>query len=285
MPKAILSKFLCISGQLTKPDGRSLYAYRCTDKMYEEIKLGVKANLRLVLNNKPVAGFEALFCIYFAETWKRYYSGDRRYAFFFKLLDEPVPDQNRIRRDWITKGIKWWGLDLRKRNGQTRYFDTVACEGGLPLNLLRNDQDAGITRYLKEFLEQYYKHVNTTGFDAEALAEEIAQKQHLPNAWRDESVYQIVIQLVEAIINLQARIPNAVDPVAALDNLDSNWRRALPISSVDDEVVVQLIKTLLGDIEGLVKINKPLQWQRSLVQSQHGWQLISNSEHHENPVP
>ncbi|TSA41582.1 MAG: hypothetical protein D4R63_02960 [Methylococcaceae bacterium] len=274
MPKAILSKFLCISGQLTKPDGRSLYAYRCTDNMYEEIKTTVKTNLKFVLKNKPVAGFDALFCIFAAETWKRYYSGDRSYEFFFKVLAEPVPDQNRIRRDWIAKGIKWWGLDLRKRNGHTRYFDTVACEGGLPLLLLRNDQDAGITRYLKEFLEQYYKHVNTTGFDAEALAEEIAERQRLPKAWRDESVYQIVIQLVEAIINLQARIPNAVDPVAALYNLDSNWRRALPISSVDDEVVVQLIKTLLGDIEGLVKINKPLRWQRRLLQSQGGWQIV-----------
>lgn len=268
-----MSKFLFISGPLSKPDGRSLYAYRCTDKMYEEIKSGVKANLRSVLNNKPVPGFEALFCIYFAETWKRHYSGDRRYAFFFKLLDEPAPDQSKI-RSWISIGIKWWGLDLRIRNGQTRYFDTAACEGGLPLNLLRNDQDAGITRYLKEFLEQYYKRANIAGFDAEALAEEIAERQRLPKAWRDESVYQIVIQLVEAIINLQARIPNAVDPVLALDNLDSNWRRALPISSVDDEVVVQLIKTLLGDIEGLVKINKPLRWQRRLVQSQGGWQIV-----------
>ena len=274
MPKAILSKFLCICGQLTKPDGRSLYAYRCTDRMYEEIKSGIKSNLRLVLNNRPVAGFDALFCIFAAETWKRHYTGERSYAFFFRLLDVPVPDQNRIRRDWIAKGIKWWGLDLRIRNGQTRYFDTVACEGGLPLNLLQNDQDAGITRYLKEFLEQYYKLTNKAGFDAEALAEEIAERQRLPKAWRDESVYQIVIQLVEAIINLQARIPNAVDPVSALDKLDPNWRRALPISSVNDEVVVQLIKTLLGDIEGLVKINKPLRWQRRLVQRQGGWQLV-----------
>ena len=273
MPKAILSKFLCISGQLTKPDGRSLYAYRCTDKMYEEIKLGVKANLAKVLNNKPVVGFEALFCIYFAETWKRHYSGDRRYAFFFKLLDTPVPDQSKI-RSWISIGIKWWGLELRVRSGHTRYFDTVACEGGLPLNLLQNDQNAGITRYLKEFLEQYYKRINIMGLDAELLAEDIAQKQRLPKAWRDEGVYQIVIQLVDAIINLQSRVPNAVDPVEALDQLDPNWRRVLPISSVDDEMILQLIRTLLGDIEGLVKINKPLQWQRRLVQGQNGWQLI-----------
>ena len=81
MPKAILSKFLCISGQLSKPDGRSIYAYRCTDKMYEEIKSGIKANLRLVLNNRPVAGFDALFCIFAAETWKRHYSGDRSTCF------------------------------------------------------------------------------------------------------------------------------------------------------------------------------------------------------------
>jgi hypothetical protein len=277
VPKAILTELLFISGRLTQPDGRSLYAYRCTDRVYGNIKKTVKENINSVLAGNEVVGFKALFCIFAAETWTRYYSGDRSYDFFFQVLDEPVPDQNLI-RDWIRDGIKWWRLSLRQGNNHTRYFDTIACEGGLPLNLLKTDQNAGITRYLKEFLEQYYKHTDSLEFEPEKLAEEIALRQRLPNAWRDKSVYQSVIQLVDAIIKLQARVPNAIDPVLALDNLEPNWRRVLPISSVEDEVIVSLIKTLLGDIESLTKINKPLRWQRRLIELQGAWQILQSIE-------
>lgn len=277
VPKAILSNFLFVQGRLTQPDGRSLYAYRCTDRRYDEIKAAVKANLQSVLLGKQVIGFEPLFCIFATETWTRYYSGDRSYEFFFKVLDEAVPDTNLI-RGWIKKGITWWGLSLRQGDNRTRYFDTVACEGGLPINLLKTDRNAGITRYLKEFLEQYYKYADSLDFEPEKLAKEIALRQRLPNVWNDESVSQCVISLVDAIIKLQARVPNAIDPVLALDNLDPNWRRVLPISSVEDEVIVSLIKTLLGDIESLTKINKPLRWQRRLVEFQGAWQILQSIE-------
>jgi hypothetical protein len=55
----------------SKPDGRPLYAYKCTDVAYNRLKEIVGEMFSSARSGYPSLYFARMFCLFAAETWRR----------------------------------------------------------------------------------------------------------------------------------------------------------------------------------------------------------------------
>ena len=204
---------------LSEPDGRPLYAYRCTAEEFDR--------LRDVLHGTEApAGahhFRA-FVLYAAQWWQRQYDGGR-WA-WEPLLDSigwsmPYPDlYPDVRHAW-----RWWKVKPVRLPSSTRFLGTFACHGGLPLALV-GDAKAPITLYLRAVLGHSLEY----GRFVEDTIELAKDKEHLlrPPTLRRDYVFRLAADVVDAVVDLQ---PDAQgkNPIAALDRDRPDWRDALPL--------------------------------------------------------
>ena len=262
-----LKKFLFIhTPRQTTPDGRPLYAYKMSDSHYDDLR-------QIVLQDQQSRGaspyFEPLFCLYAAETFRREHTeGAWAWETIFRPLNMDTPSHQRI-TEWVEKGLKWWQRPLLRSIGDNRLFlMTIACEGGLPLRLLQRE-NAHLTQFFRTVLENYYQ----AGQGGEAIAETIARQQahHLPLSLRHEPVFHLAATLIATIGELQACVGEAADPIAALDQQQSNWRRDLPLR-LDDQVAETLLTGLVRRSGELAReAAAQLRWRGRLRETNTGW--------------
>ncbi len=235
-----LTEFLFTHTRQTKPDSRPLYAYKMSNKMYSDI------HQQIVLLNQQdrlkTAFLAPIFCLYAAETFRREHTeGPWAWETIFKPLGMDTPPHQQI-TEWVEKGLNWWGRPLlRGASGSRLFLMTIACEGGLPLRLLQRE-NAHLTQFFRTVLEGYYR----SGQGGEQRAEIIARQQahRLPRSLRQEPVFYLAAKLIVTIGELQARVSEAADPIAMLDQQGSNWRRELPLQ-LDDQVAETLLTGLV----------------------------------------
>ena len=124
-----LEAFLACRG-VERPDGRALYAYRCTDEEFGSLAEALSRNPPRggSVSDTPIRAF----VLYAAEWWQRKYDG-RHWA------REPLPEAigwggvhypdlyEPVRRAW-----SWWKVGLVRLPTSIRYLGTFACQGGLP---------------------------------------------------------------------------------------------------------------------------------------------------------
>ena len=224
----------------TCPDGRALYAYRCTSEEF--------ASLAEVLSHGPPhsGGSDMAvraFVLYAAEWWQRRYDGGR---WAWEPLLESIdwrgihyPDLYEPVRD----ALRWWKVDLVRLPSSVRYLGTFACQGGLPLALV-GYADSSVARYLRAVLEHtiaYRRFVD----DPIVLAQD---QQHLlrPPTLRRDYVFRLAADLIEAILDLQSDAQDGEDPLAALDQARREWRRTMPLD-LEDERARNLLTGLLRE--------------------------------------
>ncbi len=119
-----LTRFLFLHARMIRPDGRPLYAYKCEDKKYIELKEQLIGQLHY-LDNKgaSVTQFPYYFCLYAAETFCRDHDGGIwSWDTVFKPLGIDTPQQQVI-INWVEKGLDWWRRPLIEQNGKTAIFD------------------------------------------------------------------------------------------------------------------------------------------------------------------
>ena len=260
-----------------KPDGRPLYAYRCIDKYYGTLKEALSGwpNLQTgSLNLPPDRSFHAAFCLYAAETFRREHRGGVwAWNTIFEPLAIPVPD-NPVLYDWITTGLAWWGRTVlvNPNNGHHLYLVTIACEGGLPLHLL-NDENSRLRQFFNELLASWYRHGMTTLEDAELQAEELA-RQILPPTLRVAVVHRLSAELITHIVRLQASLPDdTVNPIEELNQRNPNWRHQLPLRA-DDHIIENLLSPLLKNSRKLASAGRvALKWTGELKSAANGFQV------------
>lgn len=171
-----LIQFIFTHTRKTTPDGRPLYAYKCDDKKYEELKEQLIQQLTIVDYRRAfVTNFPCYFCLFAAETFCREHDGGVwTWETVFKPLIISEPEQSII-REWVEIGLAWWKRPLIKQNGQRRFLTSIACEGGLPLKLLQRN-NAAINQFFKATLEGYHNQ----GYGGLETAERIGRMQAHP---------------------------------------------------------------------------------------------------------
>ena len=253
------------SRDLSAPDGRALYAYRCTQDEFALLGELLKGT-----SDHP-EGAMRMFALYAAEWWQRSSSGHWAWEPLLETIGwqrHRYPDlYEPLRGAW-----RWWQIDLVRMNSANRYLGTIACQGGLPLALL-GDTNSAVTRYLRALMKHYIAYRRFVD-DPIDLARE---KQNLlkPPTLRRDYVLRLAVQLVESVVHLPDEITNAADPLSALDAHDREWRERMPLDLSNLRA-----RTL---VEGLVRdaASQPtdtvadFEVERTLRRTDAGWHLCA----------
>lgn len=249
----LLSQILTRNG-LQHPDGRMLCKYRCTSDEFKAIEDQFKdTNLYIYSFPQNDQIFGALLCLYAAEWWRQNYSGGQ--WTYWGILDSlgANPDLNRQEiYDPIQGGLKYWKRPLLTVGDSNAYLVTLACEAGLPLNLLHSDKDYHFRRYLRNLLREFqiYGGEHSSATD---LASRMASI--LPKSLRQKPLYQLCGELIENIWHLQRQIGDTDKPLEHLNDHVPRWRETLPLV-VSDEAAEALLSNLVKEAITLSKINE-----------------------------
>lgn len=276
--QAFFNRFLTICARPARePDGRPLFAYRCTDTLYGASKSLIEEHLSYAISREASPWFKRLFCLYASETWRRNYKeGAWSYSLLFNTLEvkdsikawpQDINHQPTI-RTWISSGLQWWKRPLNVVNGNVRYLATIACEGGFPVHVLTNNQGhLGI--FLRDAFQIIDQQRTQQGFNADRAVESVALRQ-LPVTLRQPAIYSATANLVEGILELRDKVPDAIDRVHALDTKEPQWRRRLPLSGIPDDILRQLIDPLIKAPPAF----RNLRWKYLLARGQNNhWRL------------
>lgn len=272
-----LTHFLFVhTPRQTFPDGRPLYAYKMNDTTYASLRDLFHQIILLDQKGQLATRFTPIFCLYAAETFRREHAeGSWTWETIFKPLRMDAPAQLQI-ADWVEKGLKWWKRPLLCAKSRHRLFlMTIACEGGLPLRLLQRES-THLTQFFRTLLETYYR----AGQGGESVAEIIARQQahRLPRNLQQEPVFHLAATLIAKIGELQTRIGEAADPLAALGEKAPHWRQDLPLQ-LDDQVAETLLTGLVRRSGELVReaAARP-RWRGCLREIGTSWQVEKRLE-------
>ncbi|MEO5333336.1 MAG: STY4851/ECs_5259 family protein [Magnetococcus sp. YQC-5] len=262
------------------PDGRPLYAYKITDKHYAELTNHVAVQIKEALKGErwEKEEFAPLFCLYAAETFCRIHSeGPWKWETIFMPLHCPEPEQKHIIYKWVKNGLYWWKRKIITHNRKSWWLRTLACEGGLPLELLRRNNDR-LTRFFSVILEECIRQQRHDADMAEQIA--INEKHYLSAIFHQYEIFRLAGILIAAIIRLQKQIGTIdadTDVMALLEQRSPDWKNELPMR-VDDDTVKRLLAYLVRQSAELAQtIPKEtislLCWRGRLKNNFDGWRL------------
>lgn len=277
--ESVLNHFLT-DRSLDQPDGRPLYAYRCSTGDFEAAATALRES---PLANRWFSGRigtheAALFCLWSAEWWRRYHEGGP-WSWETMLrelgathLSTRGSGYSRLCRA-VEAGLRFWRRPLIRTASGREFLITIACEGGLPLGLVRKQQN-GLRRFFKALLDEI--RIVGKGVPADELAERLAT--YLPQTLRQEVVYALCGRLAAKIWDFQVLVGTTTTPVADLDQLRPGWRDELPLR-VDDAVAAALLNNLLTEASLIARRQSAhLRWARSIVRTEGGWTLEGELE-------
>ena len=253
--------------ELDEPDGRPLYAYRCTPPEFAE-----------VVERLADAGRDGglgpwdfrAFVLYASQWWQRRYSGG-------PWSWEPVlrdVEWNSI--DFtelyppVRAALKWWRVEMVRLSGTTRYLGTFAVQGGLPLLLVG---EAGpVTAYLRAVV----RHVARYRRFVDDPVELARDQQHLlrQRTLRREYVFRLAADLVDSVLDLREYIGQGDDLLAELDAGRPEWRESMPLD-LDSDTARQLLEGLLREAKAGGSSGSDFGVKRFLVRTEAGWRLAA----------
>lgn len=221
-----------------------LYAYCCTENFYQTLLDALRQHVGQAVRGRVPDGFAACFCLYAAETFRRdHVEGPWAWRTVFDPLGVAVP-QNPTIGHWVDVGLQYWQRPvLIGTAGQRMRLVTIACEGGLPLQLL-NQQGANLRVFFTRLLQSYHaRPCDAAGL--QQLARE--QVRVLPALLRNEEVVRLAARLVGRTVELQALVGDAPgNPLETLDTVQPGWRSTLPLR-LDDAVAETLFRNLISE--------------------------------------
>ena len=257
-----INEFLHCRG-LDGPDGRALYAYRCTATEFDSLAEVLSHSTPDSTTN----GETRAFVLYAAEWWQRRYDGHHwawepllasiEWHIHYPDLYEPV-----------RAALRWWQVDLVRLPTSIRYLGTFACQGGLPLGLV-GDADSRVVQYLRAVLKhtaEYRKFVD----DAIDLARD---QQHLlrPPTLRRDYVFRLAADLIKAVLALQ-NDAQGEDPISTLDQVRPGWYKTMPLA-IENERARDLLTSLLHEAVQVRPPTDDFRVERFLRRTSVGWRL------------
>jgi len=256
--------------ELDHPDGRVLYAYRCTADEFDSL-IGVLKDMSFDIGAAPrhhVNVQARAFVLYAAEWWQRRYDGG--YWAWEPLLESIgwrhvyYPDLY----DPVRAALRWWEVDLVRLPTSVRYLGTFACQGGLPLGLV-GDPGSRVAQYLRAVLNhtvEYRRFVR----DAIDLARD---QQYLlrPPTLRRDYVFRLVADLIDAVLDLRDDAQGKY-PINTLDRVRPGWRNIMPLS-LENERARNLLTGLLREAMQDRPLTDEFRVERFLRSTSVGWRL------------
>ncbi len=251
---------------VSHPDGRPLYEYRCSDDEFERLTRIINDEETYRLTEPSGA---AGFCLFVSEWWRRHYEGGPwAWEPILKAADHPslLPP---ARYEVVERGLEFWRRPLLRTGAQRAFLATLACEGGLPLKMLRQE-GAGLQRYFRAVLRTFHEY-GRSGMSPSRLAE--MESRYLPRSFRQDVVFTLAGEIGEAIWELQGRVGDMKDPVAYLDRTEPEWRKPIPLL-IEDETARALLNNLVQEANRLSRVKGfDFKVVRRLVDDGSGWNL------------
>lgn len=227
---------------LDGPSGWPLYRYRIGTTEFRELGEVLRAGM---VDRQPVPRSVAMsFCLWAAEWWHRHYEGGP-WKWRPPLMElghgdlGPGGSRYLVLQDIVASGLAAWDRQVLMVGSSRAFLATLACEGGLPMNLILRGQ-THLRAYLRGVLQEY-KLFGSTGIPPQELAERVCDR--LPKTWRQDVVYQLSGELVAEIWRLQRELGETKTPVLDLDRARPGWRDELPV-----RVTVDVARTLLNGL-------------------------------------
>lgn len=225
---------------LERPDGRPLYQYRISDDEYAELVNLLKLSSSMGVDNiSRMLSWDALFVIYSAEWWRRFYDGHWGWENIFGSIGIDYGQLSTGRRnELIASGLQRWRREVRAGDGSRKFLGTVATEGGLPLHQLA---DSG--GWLKNVLKPVLRKSVSCGIDVSLLID--SYEDLIPRSYRSPETTQILADIATIVIDLRHdhQLMDKESPLQWLDTNQPNWRQCFPLPIDDDSA-----KALLGDL-------------------------------------
>lgn len=227
--------------------GRPLFEYRVTDREFEELGQLLLHGFGSLVWRSRAKNLAPMFCLWAAEWWARKFEGG---SWKWEPLLEDLhmrdfgpgnPEYGTL-QELVESGLAHWGREVKRVAGNRQFLRTLALEGGLPLRLLVGTRGDNLKRYLRALIGEMQRYADRLE------PQEIAQRldHHLPQSFRIAEVHELAAELVLKVRELQRRVGDATDPVAALDAQHPAWRQEFPLR-VDDDVAATLLTGLVRE--------------------------------------
>lgn len=230
---------------LKRLDGNPIYAYKITEDELQGLRQELSERLRLTGKFRTEEECAA-FCLFGAEWFRRHYDrGVWAWRTIFDGLDVDQRCWDSLKQqvgDFAIKGLHWWRVDLIQTHISNRYLTTLICQGGFPINTLKND-GAGLSRYLKACLKDHER------YPTEPLAE-ITRKyvNYIPATLDNIEVKGLVGEVVQVIAALRKQSDEAsASGTSRFDYLEQHypgWEKRLPLR-VEEPEAKELLVSLL----------------------------------------
>ncbi|MCY4648653.1 MAG: STY4851/ECs_5259 family protein [Gammaproteobacteria bacterium] len=268
--------FLAARG-LPKPNGQPLYRYRIEAEEFDELGVVLTKELRVrEYGHRRIGPKGAMaFCLWASEWWHRNYEkGAWKWMPLVKALGTPefAPGGHRYAelQDLVVRGLGAWDRSVYRVGPSRRYLVTLACEGGLPMKLILREQTP-LRNYLKGVLEEF-KHFGATETPTRDLAERF--RHRLPRALRQEPVYELAGEMIEAVWLLQHELGPTDTPVQDLDRKVPGWRDEFPVRISDDVARTLLNDLLIEAVKVARRARIDVRWNVDLAPVSNGdWEL------------
>ncbi|QDT70359.1 hypothetical protein MalM25_33070 [Planctomycetes bacterium MalM25] len=266
----ILSSVINRAG-LKSADGSPLYAYRVTEHEIEQIRIELRNRLTLA-GRLRTSSEHAAFCL-FASEWFRI-EHQRGPWEWVTILNGIGGDPSVWTRsdlcDYTLSGLAWWNLAVINTGSSRRFLATLVCQGGFPVNTLRND-GASLSRLLKQSLQEHEQ------FPEESVDRIIEQhRTRLPETLRTPGFLHLLARTVEAVAKIRKDCTEAAQQqVSRRDWLDENsrdWHHQLPFRLEDQEGQAVLL-SLLDSPEPIAVDRQLLAVITGLTEGEQGYYL------------
>ncbi len=216
-----------------------LYMFPMTDKIQEDLALGLRAEL--ARTHKLGSVYSAAFCLFCSYEFCRSHKGGP-WAWETALGPLAVELSPAERTQIAERGLAFWKRELIETQAGREFLTTLVCEGGLPLALLRQD-NSRLTHYFRSLLQEAetFPHVPVVELAACApIAAELAMTLRVP------VVFTLAAQLISLIRDARQRIPLSASNLLQEAQQLEGWVDKLPIK-VDDFIVQRLLEGLLAE--------------------------------------
>ena len=145
---------------LDRKDGHPLYRYRVTPDELDLLRVELKFHLD-TRGSFRMAEDCAAFCLFGAEWFRRNYQcGPWSWDVIFDalgLVGERRPKAQATVAEYVKRGLRYWNVRLLSTQLMNLYLRTLVCQGGFPINTLRNE-GAGLSRMLKACLRDHERY-------------------------------------------------------------------------------------------------------------------------------
>jgi hypothetical protein len=217
--------------ELQAVDGRPLYAYRLSADERDELEAAVRRHYR---PGDPTPFESMAFCLWAAIRLAR--SAPHQVNIWDPVV-EGLPGFRYVEHYLaVRRGLNAWRRELLLNADERLYLVTLACEGGLPLRILEDD-DARVTRFFRELLREHETFPNA---DLSMLARR-SMDRALPKTLRNHVVGDLASRLIRSVAAIRRDFARREEREAALRG---ERRHEIPLD-LDEQIGRRLLDGLL----------------------------------------